>query len=116
MKKKQKYLLSTGLLTDRVEYYIIDLFKLYLSIYPGDIPGFPSLGFDFIITNTMKDELKTEIRKRLEDLIKKIKNTVSADIKIIEAYLISEDVLKLIIEVNDVKSEEILVDLYKNNK
>lgn len=116
MKKNQKYLLSTGLLTDRVEYYIIDLFKLYLSIYPGDIPGFPSLGFDFIITNTMKDELKTEIRKRLEDLIKKIKNTVSADIKISEAYLVSEDVLKLIIEVNDVKSEEILVDLYKNNK
>lgn len=117
MKKKQKYLLSTGLVTDKVEYYIIDLFKLYLSIYPGDIPGFSSLGFDFIITNTMKDELKFEIRKRLEDLIKKIKNSVSSvDIKISEAYLISEDVLKLIIEVNDIKSDEILIDLYKNNK
>ena len=116
MKKKQQYLLSTGLLTSRVEYYIIDLFKLYLSIYPGDIPGFPSLGFDFIITNTKKDELKAEIKNRLEGLIKKIKNSVSADIKISEAYLVSDDVLKLIIEVNDVKSDEIFVDLYKNNK
>lgn len=116
MKKKQKYLLSTGLVTDKVEYYIIDLFKLYLSIYPGDIPGFPGLGFDFIITNTMKDELKSEIKKRLENLIKKINKSASVEIKISEAYLVSEDTLKLIIEVNDVKSDEILVDLYKNNK
>ena len=33
------YLLSTGQITNQVEYYIIDLFKLYLNIWPKDIPG-----------------------------------------------------------------------------
>ena len=114
--KNSKYLLSTGILTDRVEYYIIDLFKVYLSIYPGDIPGAPTLGFDFIITNTKKDELKSEIEKRVEDLISKIKNsTNNINIKVKELYLVSENVLKLVVEVNDVKSEDIMIDLYKNN-
>lgn len=115
--KKSKYLLSTGILTDRVEYYVIDLLKLNLSIYPGDIPGFPSLGFDFIITNIKKDELKFELKKRLDKLINKIKENVgNINIQVNDAYLVSEDVLKLVINVNDVRSDEILIDLYKNNK
>ena len=43
----RKYLLSTGTATDRLEYYVLDLFRLYLKIYPGDIPGASGLGFDF---------------------------------------------------------------------
>ena len=51
---KKKYLLSTGLITDKVEIYVLDLFKLHLSVYPKDIPGINNIGFDFIITNTKK--------------------------------------------------------------
>ena len=42
-----KYLLSTGESTTRIERYILDLFKLNLQIYPGDIPG-SKLGFEFL--------------------------------------------------------------------
>lgn len=112
---KRKYLLSTGLLTDRVEYYIIDLFKLHLSIYPKDIPGADWLGFDFILSDIKKDELKSEVIKRLEELVNKIqKKFTSVKIEIAESALVSETRLKLVLNINQVRSEEILVDLYDN--
>lgn len=112
---KRKYLLSTGLLTDRVEYYIIDLFKLHLSIYPKDIPGADWLGFDFILSDIKKDELKSEVIKRLEELVNKIqKKFTSVKIEIAESALVSETRLKLVLNINQIRSEEILVDLYDN--
>lgn len=67
------YLLSTGQITNQVEYYIIDLFKLYLNIWPKDIPGASKIGFNFIFTNTKKKDLASEITGRVEQLITKIK-------------------------------------------
>lgn len=70
---KTKYLLSTGGSTERVELYILDLFKLYLSIYPKDIPG-SNMGFDFILTDTKKGDLKNEISNRIDSLVRTINN------------------------------------------
>lgn len=112
---KNKYLLSTGITTDRVEYYIIDLFKLYLSVYPGDIPN-ADIGFDFIITDTKKADLVSDIRHRVDTLISKIQDKVSGvSMSLVELALVNETTLKIIIDVNQIKSDEILVDLYKNN-
>ena len=61
-----KYLLSTGKSTTQVEKYILDLFKLNLKIWPGDIPGLPKVGFDFILTDTKKDEVVDEVRYRVD--------------------------------------------------
>lgn len=100
---KQKYLLSTGLVTDKIEYYIIDLFKLHLSVFPNDIPGAEHIGFNFIITNTKKDELKTEVDNRLSDLINKFKKEFTGiDINIVNSALIDETKLKLEISVNEI--------------
>lgn len=108
-----KYLLSTGQSTNKVEYYIIDLFKLYLSIWPNDIPHAGNIGFDFILTDVKKDELVREIRSRVERLVNKIKTkftkTLSINIESIE--IIDETKVKLIINVNQVKSDDILVDI-----
>lgn len=113
---KNKYLLSTGITTDRVEYYIIDLFKLYLSVYPGDIPNADYIGFDFIITDTKKADLVSDIRRRVDTLISKIQERVSGiTISLAELALVNETTVKIIIDVNQIKSDEILVDLYKNN-
>lgn len=109
-----KYLLSTGLSTDKVEYYIIDLFKLYLNIWPKDIPNSPDIGFDFILTDVKKDELVNTVRSRVEGLINKIKGkfrnyrTLSIAIESIE--IIDQTRIKVTINVNQVKSEEILID------
>ena len=113
---KQKYLLSTGISTDKVEYYIIDLFNLYLTVYPNDIPGSNSIGFDFIMTNTKKADLAIDVKNRLDQLIDKLQSRVSnVKITLVEAALINETTLKVIIDVNQVRSGDILVDLYKNN-
>ena len=110
-----KYLLSTGITTDKVEYYIIDLFKVYFSIYPGDIPGAPSIGFDFLITNTKKSELVDELSIRLSELLGKFANKFpGVSIVAQEVALINETTLKVILEVNQVRSEEILIDLFEN--
>ena len=108
-----KYLLSTGQSTNKVEYYIIDLFKLYLSIWPNDIPNAGNIGFDFILTDVKKDELVREVRGRVERLVNKIKTkftkTLSINIESIE--VIDETKVKLTINVNQVKSDDILVDI-----
>ena len=44
----KRYLLSTGASTTEIEKYVLDLFKLYIQIYPGDIPG-SNIGFNFIL-------------------------------------------------------------------
>lgn len=111
----KKYLLSSGTSTDKVEYYILDLFKLYLSIYPGDIPG-SQIGFDFIMTDIKKADLADDIRRRIDILIGKLQDKVSnVKITLVEAALINETTVKIIVDVNHIRSEEILVDLYKNN-
>lgn len=108
-----KYLLSTGLSTDKFEYYIIDLFKLYLTIYPKDIPFSPNIGFNFSLTNIKKDELLDEVKNRVNSLIDSIKNkfkkTLTITIKSLD--LIDETKIKLIIDVNKVESDEIMVDI-----
>ena len=111
----KKYLLSTGITTDRVDQYIIDLFKLYLSVYPGDIPNYESLGFDFIMNDVKKDELVSEIRNRLGNLVTKIKKQFQGiHMSITDIELINETTLSLVINVNQTRSDVIFVDLYKN--
>ena len=108
-----KYLLSNGSSTSRVEYYIIDLFKLYLNIYPNDIPNSPNIGFDFILTDVKKDELVRNVRNRVEILVNKIKDkftkTLSIEIESIE--IIDETKVKLVINVNQVQSDDIVVNI-----
>lgn len=107
------YLLSTGQITNQVEYYIIDLFKVHLNIWPKDIPGAPKIGFNFIFTDTKKKNLASEIRSRIDSLISKIKDkfTKTLDIKIVSLDLIDETKVKLVISVNQVESDDILVDI-----
>lgn len=108
-----KFLLSTGSSTDKLEYYIIDLFKLYLTVYPEDIPGAPEIGFDFSLTNVKKDELDVEIENRINKFINKIKDKFSQNltINIKSLELIDETRIRLIINVNKVESDEILIDI-----
>ena len=104
-----KYLLSTGMSTDKVEYYIIDLFKLYLNIWPNDIPNSPNLGFDFILTDVKKDELVSTVKSRVNQLIDKIRNKFT--IELVSVEIIDQTKVKITINVNQVRSEEITVDI-----
>lgn len=108
-----KYLLSTGQSTSKIEYYIIDLFKLYLNIWPGDIPNNRNIGMDFILTDVKKDELIKTVENRVSKLVDKIKNkftqTISITVESIE--IIDEVSVKLIINVNQVKSDDILINI-----
>lgn len=97
-----KYLLSTGKATYREELYILDQFKLYLTINPGDIPGEAGLGFDFTLTNVMKSDLKAEVSKRVSSLIQKIKSRHGEGVSIIVDSLdiVNEEIANLVITVN----------------
>lgn len=113
-----KYLLSTGQSTNKIEYYIIDLFKLYLNIWPNDIPNSPQIGFDFILTDVKKDELVTTVRSRAESLVNVIKgkfNTNTISISIDSIDVIDQTRVKLTINVNKIKSDDIIVDIDNQN-
>jgi hypothetical protein len=107
------YLLSTGRSTTKVERYILDLFRLNIQIFPGDIPG-SNVGFDFVITDTKKDEILSTIRSRVSSLVKKIQskfNGININVNSIE-FLDEERVL-INIEVNDY-TDTISINVYEN--
>ena len=109
-----KYLLSTGQSTNLIEYYIIDLFNLYLKIYPNDIPGAPNIGFNFIFTDVKKSDIISEIRSRVDSLISKIGEkftSTNLSIKLISLDLIDETKVKLKVRVNQIESNEITVNI-----
>ena len=109
-----KYLLSTGLTTTKIEEYILDLLDLYIKINPGDIPGLSNLGFDFTFTNVMKDELDVEISYRLNTLIDTIKSKVrNVPLSIESITLIDETRVKLVLQVNGKLAEDYYIDLYE---
>lgn len=113
-----KYLLSTGKTTTKVEEYIIDLFRLYLTIYPGDIPHYKKLGFDFLITDVTKDNLERDVKSKVESLISKIQNSLPNQkykITISTLELIDEETVRLVIDVSGSKSEDIFISLYQEN-
>lgn len=95
----KKYLLSTGKSTTKIEDYIIDLFKLNLLIWPGDIPN-SSVGFDFIFTNSKKDELQRDIRNRVDFLVSKIQDKFKGiEMKVTGIDLIDETRVLITIDV-----------------
>lgn len=110
----KKYLLSTGQATDRVEYYVLDLFKLYLKIFPGDIPGASGLGFDFNLGDTRKADIPEVLRSRVSQLIKKIQDrfTTGITMSLESLEIVSETKAKVVIKVNRVVSDEIYLNLY----
>ena len=113
----EKYLLSTGKSTYRLELYILDQFKLYLTVNPGDIPGDSSIGFDFTLTNVMKSELREEVSKRVMELIQKIQSEYGKEVTIVVNSLdiINEERADLVITVTagGEVMDNISVDLYK---
>lgn len=106
-----KYLLSTGESTTRVEYYILDLFKLNLAILPGDIPR-SKIGFNFILTDTKNQDISTEVSNRVNSLVSKIKDHFSAGIYINldSVELIDQERVRVTITVNEV-SDNIEIEL-----
>lgn len=111
-----KYLLSTGKSTTQVEKYILDLFKLNLKIWPGDIPGLPKVGFDFILTDTKKDEVIDEVRYRVRTLVDRLKERFSdqkIDIEVSSIDLIDSERVSVVINVGDY-SDEATVNLYND--
>ena len=111
-----KYLLSTGKSTTQVEKYILDLFKLNLKIWPGDIPGLPKVGFDFILTDTKKDEVVDEVRYRVRTLVDRLKERFSdqkIDIEVSSIDLIDSERVSVVINVGDY-SDEATSNLYND--
>ena len=114
---KYQYLLSTGETTTKAEEYIIDLFRLYLGVYPGDIPHYKKLGFDFLLTDVTKGELESYVKSKIELLVDKIQDILPNkryQISINTLEVIDEETVRLVIDVNSVTSEDIFINLYES--
>lgn len=110
-----RYLLSNGQSTSKAEEYIIDLFRIYLTVYPGDIPHYKSLGFDFLLTDVTKDGMIEAIKGKVNSLVSKIQDSLpdkKYTITISDLDLIDEETVKLVIDVSGTKSENIYINLY----
>lgn len=98
------YLLSTGEVTSKIERYILDLFDLYLKVYPDDIPG-SGIGFDFILTDIKKSELVSEVKYRVEKLVNQFQERfkgVSIGVDSIE--IIDEETANIRVRINQLSS------------
>ena len=111
----KNYLLSTGAITTRVDKYVMDLIKMNLLIYPGDIPR-DSIGFDFIITDTLEKDLPSEIRTRASNLISNISRNFSSGVNISldSVEIINSEKVKLTISVNQY-TDVVEINLQKNS-
>lgn len=105
-----KYILSTGKSTTRVEEYMIDLFKLYLTIFPGDIPGAPNFGFDFNLIGVYQEDLPRELKSRVTELVKKVNSRFSSGISLSVSSLeiIDETRARLVVNAGNFSSEIVL--------
>ena len=105
-----KYILSDGRSTTRVEEYMVDLFKLYLTIFPGDIPGAPDYGFDFDLVGVYKQDLPTELKTRVAELVKKINSrfTSGVSLSVSSLEIIDETKARLVVNAGSVSSEIVL--------
>ena len=111
---KKQYFLSNGTVTSDVAVYILDLFKLYLGVNPGDIPYVPDFGFNFTFAGIPKVELKDKIQFRMESLIKIIKDSFPGSTIVLEDLeMPSEETVRAIISVNGVKSD-LFINIYEN--
>jgi len=112
----RKYLLSTGTATDRLEYYVLDLFKLYLKIYPGDIPGASGLGFDFNLAGVQKADLPSVISTKVSQLVRTIQGRFKSGVTITldSVEIVSEEKAKIVVTVNRDVTDDIYINLYES--
>ena len=109
-----KYLLSSGDITERLDLYIIDLFKLNMKIYPDDIP-WSGIGFDFLMTDVKKPEVPSEIEYRVRKLLDRFQNRFSGvkiDLDSIE--ILDETRARAIFNVG-VERAEVDINLYEED-
>lgn len=102
-----KYILSSGRGTTRVEEYIIDLFKLYLKIEPGDIPFVPDYGFNFDLSGIYKADLAREIESRVGGLVSKINSRFSSGVNLSlkSLELVDETKVRIVVSAGEYSSE-----------
>lgn len=105
------YLLSTGDCTTKLEYYILDLIRLNLRVLPGDIPR-SDIGFDFTMIDVQNQNLTSEISRRVDTLISKIKGQFNAGLmmSVDSVDLIDNSRVRIVVTVNQV-SDDIEIDL-----
>lgn len=112
-----KYLLSTGELTTRFDEYILDLVKMYTKVFPGDIPGASDYGFNFLFTNVMKEDLETEIKGRVQDLVDKLSKRFTSEgvvISLVSVTLITETKARVILSINNSETGVVEIALTDN--
>ncbi len=108
-----KYLLSTGKTTRRPEEYIIDLFKLHMKIYPGDVPGVYDFGYDFNQAGIYKSELPQTLRRSVENLVSKINSRFQRGVtlELISLEIMDETKAKVVVSAGNI-SDEITINIY----
>lgn len=98
----KKYLLSTGSCTTKFEVYLLDLFKLNLSIFDGDIPN-SVIGFNFILSDLHKDDILISLESRIKSLIDRINSKHNLDSRLVldSLELLSESRARIIVSMNE---------------
>ena len=111
----KKYLLSSARTTTKPEEYILDLFRLYLGVNPGDVPYVPDYGYNFTFAGIPKSELYDKIEFRMDAFVKKIASSFpTAKVVLEDLRMPSEEIVQATIRVGDLKTE-LYVNIYENS-
>lgn len=114
---RNKYLLSTGKITDRVEYYILDIIRINLVVLPNDIPGKSGIGFDYSMTNITTDQFKSTVQSKINQLLSKVTSQFPySDIQLSRLDILDESRVNIEITVNGEISEEFNINVYNQTE
>lgn len=103
---KSNYILSTGETTNDVITYIKDLFKIYFSIRPKDIPGMGYVGFESSLIGITKDSLRSEITRRVQSVVDIIKSQFTGiEMSLESLKIISEERIDVVLNIDGNISE-----------
>lgn len=111
-----RYMLSSGRTTTKIQEYILDLFSLYLGLNPGDVPGLPDFGFNFTFAGVPKMELMSKMEFRINAFLEKIgKSFPNHRIVLEELIMPTEETVKIVVSVDgSTATEPIYLNIYED--
>lgn len=110
------FVLSDGRVTADIPEYVLDLFRLVLSVLPGDIPGLPDFGFDFRFAGVPSADLPEKVEFRAKALVEQIgKSFPTHSIELTDLEVIDSRTVRLEVTIDGSSSSSIYIDIHENS-
>lgn len=102
-----KYLLTDGSTTSKIEVYVLDLFKLFMTVHTGDIIMNRSFGGEFSFSGVTNSTARIDVESKAEKIISQIKKSIPSTVilNLVGVQFVSPTEVSVSININDQQYE-----------